>query len=164
MWGATNKPPRYDTSGRPVLSGKASATEWWRAIPPGFELVPAGTQATKTGDSKVQTTIGGKPGKRPGGGDQNVKHRAKAFKVEGQHDVDVYGPRDQPDAAFETREGRLQRHRERLQQRAPRAPFVPRPGTKCHCCNMEGHFVRDCEVKKADLAEVYAQNGSGTST
>ncbi|KAE8991973.1 hypothetical protein PR003_g14575 [Phytophthora rubi] len=64
MWGETSKPPRYDTSGRPVLSGKASATEWWRAIPPGFELVPAGTRATKTGDSKFQTTIGGERGKR----------------------------------------------------------------------------------------------------
>ncbi|KAJ8525454.1 hypothetical protein ON010_g15660 [Phytophthora cinnamomi] len=87
MWGTTARPPRYDTLGRPVLSGKASATEWWRAIPPGFELVPAGTSAARGGDSKNQTTSGGERGKRPGGGDQNARQRAKAFKVEGQHDV-----------------------------------------------------------------------------
>ncbi|KAG6623557.1 Retrovirus Polyprotein [Phytophthora cinnamomi] len=114
MWGTTARPPRYDTSGRPVLSGKASATEWWRAIPPGFELVPAGTSAARGGGSKIQTTSGGERGKRPGGGDQNARQRAKALKVEGQHDATVYGTRDATqDEVFETREGRLQRYHER---------------------------------------------------
>jgi hypothetical protein len=97
--------------------------------------------------------------KRLGASDQNPKQKAKALKVEGQQGASVYEP---PDSAvnevFATREGRLQRHWERLQQRAPRAPFVPRPGTRCHYCNQEGHFVRDCDVKKADLEASHAQN------
>ncbi|GMF46611.1 unnamed protein product [Phytophthora fragariaefolia] len=61
MWGSADKPPQYDTEGRPVGPARASATEWWKAIPPGFKLVPTGTTGTTTGtsdDSNFQTSGG----------------------------------------------------------------------------------------------------------
>ncbi|POM66507.1 Hypothetical protein PHPALM_17625 [Phytophthora palmivora] len=123
-----------------------------------------GTAEKPPRDSKVQTTVGRESGvgtKRPVIGDQNVRSRAKALKVEGQPRESVYGPpNDATDPAFETRGGRLRRNRERLQQRAPRTLFVPRAGTRCHYCNKEGHFVRDCAVKRVDLAGAYSQSSS----
>jgi len=44
------------------LSGKGGLAKWWRAIPPGFELVPTGTIAGRGPDSKVQTPGGGERG------------------------------------------------------------------------------------------------------
>ncbi|EGZ29762.1 hypothetical protein PHYSODRAFT_477749 [Phytophthora sojae] len=54
MWGKVQKPPRYDTEGRPVSNGKTSLDEWWKAIPPGFQLVPT-NQGSAANSSKIQT-------------------------------------------------------------------------------------------------------------
>ncbi|GMF62726.1 unnamed protein product [Phytophthora fragariaefolia] len=88
MFGTTEKPPQYDTAGRQVMSGKASLGEWWRAIPPGYQLVPTGTLKVQRRDLKSQTASGhGQYGpervKRPASGDQLARQRATAFKVEG---------------------------------------------------------------------------------
>ncbi|GMF16788.1 unnamed protein product [Phytophthora fragariaefolia] len=42
-WGTVPTPPRYDTAGRLVGTGKKKGSgEWWKAIPPAYQLVPAG--------------------------------------------------------------------------------------------------------------------------
>ncbi|GMF55252.1 unnamed protein product [Phytophthora fragariaefolia] len=86
-WGTIEKPPRYDTAGRPVLTGKAGSGEWWRAIPPGYQLVPAGTPEVQRRDSQAET-VGGRAfgperGKRPASGDHPSRQRSKTFKIEG---------------------------------------------------------------------------------
>ncbi|GMF55531.1 unnamed protein product [Phytophthora fragariaefolia] len=57
-WGTIEKTPHYDTTGRPVLTGKAGSGEWWRAIPPGYQLVPTGTHEVQRQDSQAET-VGG---------------------------------------------------------------------------------------------------------
>ncbi|KAE8894060.1 hypothetical protein PF003_g21857 [Phytophthora fragariae] len=89
MWGTAAKPPRYDTEGRQVSAGKASAGEWWKAIPPGFQLVPVGTQISPAAGSKFRTASSDQVGaraKRPVvAGDQTAKRAAKTLKVEGKY-------------------------------------------------------------------------------
>ncbi|KAG1689216.1 hypothetical protein DVH05_002709 [Phytophthora capsici] len=139
-WGSAEQAPRYDTSGRPVTDGRTGSTEWWRAIPPGFQLTPKNSHSAAS-NTKPQPTTGSK---RALGCEQTARTKAKTLKVEGQRATSTYGPR-QEESAFATREGRLQRNQQRLQQMAPRATFVPRAGSRCYYCNHEGHFARDCK-------------------
>ncbi|KAG1694629.1 hypothetical protein DVH05_021130 [Phytophthora capsici] len=147
-WGSAEKAPRYDTSGRPVTDGKSGSTEWWRAIPPGFQLTAQNSQPASN-TAKSQPTAGSK---RPASSDQAPRTKAKTLRVEGQQAASTCGPRGD-ESAFATREGRMQRNQQRLQHMAPRTAFVPRSGTRCFYCNQEGHFARDCKIKTADLAE-----------
>ncbi|GMF58808.1 unnamed protein product [Phytophthora fragariaefolia] len=60
---------------------------WWRAIPPGYELVPTGKQASSGDGLKIQTAGDDQFGarrKRASGEHQN-RRQAKALKVEAGH-------------------------------------------------------------------------------
>ncbi|KAE8976625.1 hypothetical protein PR001_g25362 [Phytophthora rubi] len=167
MWGTAERPPRYDTEGRPVGAGKTGSHEWWKAIPPGFKLVPAGTTgipAGQTSGSNFQTSggreqYGGTRGKRQAENTAAAAKRpAKTFKVEGRYGNSTYGPGGGfPNPVLDTREGRMQNHERYMAQRQPRQPFVPRAGTECFYCGKGGHFARDCLLKKSDF-EASAQN------
>ncbi|KAE8909810.1 hypothetical protein PF005_g27164 [Phytophthora fragariae] len=162
MWGKAHKPPSYDTEGRPVMDGKASVGEWWKAIPPGYKLVPA-NQGPPTNSSKIQTGGGGQPtaapqqsgwrGKRPAGGEQSARRPAKVLKVEGQGGGGHYGGGGRvTDAPFDTREGRLRRNEQYLQRRTATGGFGARSNDQCYWCGQAGHYSRDCDVRREDLA------------
>jgi hypothetical protein len=162
LWGTAPAPPRYDTAGRPVGAGKTGSAEWWKAIPPGYQLVPVGGTPA---DSKIQKSDGGAQGKRQHGepqGERAAKRPAKTFKVEGASRSDVQGSGQLP-RPLNTREERLRNHEQYLAQRGPRTPFVPRPGTTCFYCGKPGHFVRVCKLKKEDLAAGEAAENAGAA-
>jgi hypothetical protein len=150
MWGTATIQPRYDTAGRPVGASKTCPSDWWKAIPPGYQLVPAGGSPV---NSKTQTGDGGGAGKRAhvGQGERAAKRPSKTFKVEATSHESARG-QGAPPGPLSTREERLQHHEQFLASRGPRAPFVPRPGTVCFYCGKTGHFVRACKLKQADLA------------
>ncbi|GMF47498.1 unnamed protein product [Phytophthora fragariaefolia] len=95
-WGTVPTPPRYDTAGRLVGTGKKGSGEWWKAIPPGYQLVPVGGKPV---GPKVQTTGENETrGKRAHGGqasgqqgEQGVRKQARTFKVEGAQGSDAAG-------------------------------------------------------------------------
>ncbi|KAG6582930.1 Retrovirus Polyprotein [Phytophthora cinnamomi] len=156
MWGTAVTPPRYDTEGRQVSAGKASA-EWWKAIAPCFQLVPVGTRSSQGDGSKFRTASSDQfaaRGKRPAPvGDQNPRRPAKALKVEGSYGSGAPAASGGvSDPALATREGRLLNQQRFVQRREqPRREFTPRPGTECYYCGRLGHFVRFCDLKEADL-------------
>ncbi|OWZ02184.1 hypothetical protein PHMEG_00026296 [Phytophthora megakarya] len=158
-WGTPQTPPRYDTQGRPVTTGEASLNEWWKANPPGYQLVPAGDSSkTRTASSGQYGTQGKRPSS---GGDQHVRRPAKTYKVEATNGGSAQATRSVYNPVFTTREGRL-KNLERYQARqATRAPFVPRPGTECFYCGELGHFARGCPLKKADLAAGHVAGAHG---
>ncbi|KAE9178723.1 hypothetical protein PF005_g23958 [Phytophthora fragariae] len=143
-WSAAPKPPRYDTEGRPVDTGKTGTGAWWKAIPPGYKLVPAGTTSGTTGGSKIQSSGGqarGEGGKRPSN-DQGAKRPAKTFKVESKYGGGGQEGRGGPtNPSLATREGRLRNHGRYVASRTPARPFVPRDGTECFYCGLMGHFA-----------------------
>ncbi|GMF47793.1 unnamed protein product [Phytophthora fragariaefolia] len=130
---------------------------WGTAIPPGYQLVPAGG---KPGDPKVQTTGESEPrGKRVHGGqassqqgEQGAREQARTFKVEGAQGSDAAGRQLGPPAPLRTREERLRNQEAYNARRTGQTPFVPRPGTTCFYCGYPGHFVRNRELKEEDLA------------
>jgi hypothetical protein len=134
MWGTVPTPLRYDTAGRPVGTGKRGPDEWWKAIPPGYQLVPAGGKPVS---SKTQTAGDTEPrGKRAHGGqqgtqqaDQGARKQAKTFKVEGAQSGNAQGRQAGPSAPLQTREERLRNQEAYNARRTNKTPFVPRPGT-----------------------------------
>ncbi|KAE8982999.1 hypothetical protein PR002_g23371 [Phytophthora rubi] len=154
-WSAAPKPPRFDTEGRPVDTGKTGTGEWWKAIPPGYKLVPAGTTSGTTGGSKIQSGGGqarGEGGKHPSN-DQGAKRPAKTFKVESKYGGGGQEGRGGPtNPSLATREGRLRNHGRYVASRTPARPFVPRDGTECFYCGLMGHFARNCTLKQSDMA------------
>ncbi|KAE9169874.1 hypothetical protein PF004_g28055 [Phytophthora fragariae] len=142
MWGKAQKPPRYYTEGRPVMDAN---------------------QGPPANSSKIQTGGGGQPtaapqqsgwrGKRPAGGEQSARRPAKVLKVEGQGSGGHYGGGGRvTDASFDTREGRLRRNEQYLQRRTATGGFGARSNDQCYWCGQAGHYSRDCDVRREDLA------------
>ncbi|KAG6616214.1 Retrovirus Polyprotein [Phytophthora cinnamomi] len=159
-WGTPPKQPRFDTEGRPVDGGKASAGEWWKAIPPGFQLVPTGTNQTTSSSLKFQTPSNGPDQtggryKRQKATEYDGKRPTKTLKIEGVYGGTAGQGDGYNNPALATREGRLRNHERYLSERRRRgaggADF-------CFYCGKPGHFARDCGLKAADLA------ASGTPT
>ncbi|ETP16070.1 hypothetical protein F441_09289 [Phytophthora nicotianae CJ01A1] len=116
-WGAPQKRPRYDTEGRQVTAGGAGSTEWWKSIPPGFQLVPVGKTGVTSDGTKFRTASsdqGGARGRRPGG-DQHFRRPAKTLRVEAKYGGGQ-GTTGATNPAYATREARLQ-NLERYQAR-----------------------------------------------
>ncbi|ETM46047.1 hypothetical protein L914_09012 [Phytophthora nicotianae] len=153
-WGAPQKRPRYDTEGRQVTAGGAGSTEWWKSIPPGFQLVPVGKTGVTSDGTKFRTASsdqGGARGRRPGG-DQHFRRPAKTLRVEAKYGGGQ-GTTGAANPAYATREARLlnlERHQART--KTQKAPFEPYPVTECFYCGREGHFARDCRLKQSGLA------------
>ncbi|GMF49531.1 unnamed protein product [Phytophthora fragariaefolia] len=137
MWGTTRKPPRYDTEGSPVSAGTLVERI---AIPPVYELVPTGKQASSGDGLKIQTAGDDQSearGKRASGEHQN-RRQAKALKVEAVHG-----------GASGTGCGRTPRWRH------VRGGYATMLG--------DGHYARESELKRSDLAARSATGGQGGS-
>ncbi|POM66321.1 Hypothetical protein PHPALM_17835 [Phytophthora palmivora] len=151
MWGMTPEAPRCDTERRLLSAKETGMVEWWKAISPGYQLVPVA--AVTSGGSKNRTSSGHEQygrAKRQGD-DQYAKRPAKTFKIEGSHGgAGVYGT---PRSELVTREQRLVNQKRYEAQNGGQAPFVPRPGTTCFYHGEEGHFARYWRLKEEDLAK-----------
>ncbi|OWZ12543.1 LOW QUALITY PROTEIN: hypothetical protein PHMEG_00014280 [Phytophthora megakarya] len=143
---------------------RSASYDWYnwlwgmKAIPPGFQLVPVeNSQRTDEASSKFQTDHRAQDATRikSTGGDQNVGIAAKTMKVEGwDGGRGTAAEIPTTDPSYATRKGRLQRHEQYFRRRAQQTTYGPRAGGGGYCfwCGRTGHFIRECNVKKADLA------------
>ncbi|KAJ8538959.1 hypothetical protein ON010_g12913 [Phytophthora cinnamomi] len=123
-------------------------------------LTNVATGQARVGEGLNFQTAGGDQSRARGkrqSGDQHGIQPAKALKVEANYG-DSAGARSATNPTLATREGRLRnldRYQERVEaQRAPggSTPAVHRPGVDCFYCGRSGHYARECDLKRSDLA------------